>query len=206
MSEILEELRVGNLREEDFDRLELAKKRLSCSKDAGFFFIEGVATCLAPEVDVGAFELKICGVKRGEVSLSLTDLKTRFKQHSVITMIRCATPRADAVAGCKSATTSERVPAEWTGVLLADVLAGVGITAADIKQIRFEALDTDAEGGAFGTSISAATALDREVGVILAYEMNSAPIPKEHGFPLRVVVPGTTGSGNVKFVCRIILT
>lgn len=141
-----------------------------------------------------------------ETSLSLAELKTRFKLHSVTTTIRCATSRATAGSGDKQSTTTVRVPAEWTGVLLADVLAYVGTAAAYIEQVRFEALDTDAKGKAFGASIPATTALDREVGVLLAFEMNGAPIPKEHGFPLRVVVPGTTGARNIKFVHRIILT
>ncbi|KAJ8540658.1 hypothetical protein ON010_g12571 [Phytophthora cinnamomi] len=209
VSETLENLRVGNLNEEDFHRLEETKKTLSTSdKDSavqGYFFIESAPTSSVPEVNLDDFELKLCGVK--EVSLSLADLQTRFKHHSVTTTIRCATPRATAVSGDKSTTPSVRVPAKWTGALLADVLAWVGITAADsIEQVRFEALDTDAQGKAFGASILAATALDREAGVLLAFEMNGAPIPKEHGFPLRVVIPGTTGARNVKFVHRIIFT
>ncbi|KAE8892470.1 hypothetical protein PF005_g9758 [Phytophthora fragariae] len=205
--ETLEDLRVGNLSEEDFDRMEEMKKTPSTSDAVEkFFFIEGTSTFSAPEVDLNNFnfDLKICGVK--EVSLSQAELKTRFKLHSVTTTVRCATSRATAASGDKQTPSSMRVPAEWTGVLLADVLASVGVTIADIEQVRFEALDTDAKGRAFGASIPVETALDREVGVLLAFEMNGGPISKEHGFPLRVVVPGTTGARNVKFVHRIVLT
>ncbi len=38
--------------------------------------------------------------------------------------------------------------------------------------------------------------------VILAYEMNGEPLPREHGFPVRVVVPGHVGIRNVKWVER----
>ncbi|RLN32435.1 hypothetical protein BBJ28_00002272 [Nothophytophthora sp. Chile5] len=216
----LEELRIGNLRDQDVLMLEEAKRiAQSQSSSTGvdrsiaaasppleqFFFVESASPSPVPSVEAGAFGLKIIDLRglQGEeaVSLSLTDLKTRFKQHSVITTIRCSTSRTS-----DGSITSSRVPAKWTGVLLADVLASVGLTTAeDIQQIRFEALDTDAQGRAFGSSIPATTALNAENGVLLAFEMDGAPIPREHGFPLRVIVPGTTGSKNVKFVHRIIV-
>ncbi|KAK1929612.1 putative sulfite oxidase [Phytophthora citrophthora] len=197
--ETLEELRVGNLTLEDYDKMQDVKSNQDIGSAAlqRFFFIEG--TLSTPDVDLNTFQLTICD--DSEVSLSLVDLKTLFKQQTVTTAIRCSTPRGD---GGKTVT---RVPAEWTGVLLADVLAIVGIaTEEGIGHVRFEALDVDKQGRKFGASIPAATALDREVGVLLAYEMNGAPIPKEHGFPLRVIVPGTTGARNVKFVHRIIIS
>ncbi|KAL4129394.1 hypothetical protein PRNP1_005581 [Phytophthora ramorum] len=213
--EKLEELRIGNLKQEDFDRMEEVKEKgfesigdqeLDSSALQQYFFIESASSLRAPEVDLEAFELKICGCSEldgeEEIALALAALKTEFKQHRVTTTIRCATPRTADV----HVSTDRRVPAEWTGVLLVDVLASVdNSTATDFDQVRFEALDTDAQGRAFGTSIPAAIALDRDVGILLAYEMNGEPIPKEHGFPLRVVFPGATGARNVKFVHRIIL-
>ncbi|KAF1773305.1 Eukaryotic molybdopterin oxidoreductase [Phytophthora cactorum] len=199
-SETLEGLRIGNLRQEDFDRMQDVKEKLSTALQK-FFFVEGVS---APEVDSDAFELKISGVSErgGEAALSLADLKTRFKQHQVTTTIRCATPRAADASSVQAVT---QTPAEWTGVLLADV-ASVGVTSTeDIVEVRFEALDADKQGRPFGASFPATTALDREVGVLLAYEMDGACIPKEHGFLLRVVVPGSTGARNVKFVHRIVV-
>ncbi|ETK73409.1 hypothetical protein L917_19382 [Phytophthora nicotianae] len=200
VAEALDGLRIGNLNQEDFNMMQDVKETQSTALQE-FFFIEG-ASAAAPKVDLDTFELKICGAST-EVSLSLSDLKTQFKQHKVMSTIRCIAPRATDVSSGKPAA---RVPAEWTGVLLADVLTSLGITSTDdIEQVRFEALDTDKQGRAFGSSISAATAMDRDAGVLLAYEMNGARIPKEHGFPLRVVVPGTTGARNVKFVHRIIV-
>ncbi|GMF20283.1 unnamed protein product [Phytophthora lilii] len=214
--ETLEELRIGNLSDEDFDGLEEVKQtqRATASESSAstalqrLFFVEGATSSPAPDVDPDAFKLKINRAGLGqEMVLSLGDLKTRFRQHRVTTTIRCSKPRATNALADKSKATSARDPAEWTGVLLVDVLASVGITTpADVEQVRFEALDTDAQGRAFGSSIPVATALDADAGVLLAYEMNGGPIPKEHGFPLRVVVLGTTGARNVKFVHRILLS
>ncbi|KAG1694001.1 hypothetical protein DVH05_022019 [Phytophthora capsici] len=193
----LEALRVGNLALADYDKMQKSNQDIASAALHRFFFIEGVLP--TPDVDLDIFQLKICD--DSEILLSLVELKTRFKQQKVTTAIRCSTPRGD---GGKTAT---RVPAEWTGVLLADILDSVGIaTAEGIEQVRFEALDVDTQGRQFGASIPAVTALDRDVGVLLAYEMNGVPIPKEHGFPLRVIVPGTKGSRNVKFVHRIIIS
>ena len=43
-------------------------------------------------------------------------------------------------------------------------------------------------------------ALDPHGDVLLAYEMNGAPLPPDHGFPVRVVVPGVAGCRSVKWV------
>ena len=42
--------------------------------------------------------------------------------------------------------------------------------------------------------------------VILAYEMNGVTLPRDHGFPVRVVVPGVVGARNVKWLNRIIIS
>jgi sulfite oxidase len=208
--ETLEEMRVGNLSQRDFDWMEEVKSKALSSADWSrnealrkLFFLEGATPSPPPEVDVQTFALKVAAVDGQEASLSLEALKARFKQHQVTTTIRCATPQA----GGKGVSIARvRVPAEWSGVLLADVIESTGGNTAGVEQVRFEALDTDAQGRPFGAAIPVTTALDRGVGVLLAYEMDGAPIPKEHGFPLRVVVPGKTGARNVKFVHRIILS
>lgn len=42
--------------------------------------------------------------------------------------------------------------------------------------------------------------MDPRADVLLAYEMNGKPIPKDHGFPIRVIVPGVVGARNVKWL------
>jgi DMSO/TMAO reductase YedYZ molybdopterin-dependent catalytic subunit len=42
--------------------------------------------------------------------------------------------------------------------------------------------------------------IDPTQEVTLAYEMNGTPVPLEHGYPLRLVVPGTVGVRNAKWV------
>ena len=91
--------------------------------------------------------------------------------------------------------------AEWGGARLAPLLEEVGASEKAIE-LLFSALDRGIEGGEAQTyerSLPIAEARD----AILAYDMNGAPLPPQHGFPLRLVVPGWYGMQNVKWLTRI---
>lgn len=53
----------------------------------------------------------------------------------------------------------------------------------------------------YDDSVTAARALDRDL--LLAYEMNDVPLPRDHGFPLRALVPNIYGIKNVKWLAEI---
>jgi DMSO/TMAO reductase YedYZ molybdopterin-dependent catalytic subunit len=88
----------------------------------------------------------------------------------------------------------------WRGVRLRDVLA----LREDTVEVLFAGLDRGVEGGeeqAFQRSLALDDALHDDV--LLAYELNGAPLPPQHGFPLRLLVPGWYGMTNVKWLARI---
>lgn len=58
----------------------------------------------------------------------------------------------------------------------------------------------DPSGTPYGVSIPISKAMDPRADVILAYEMNGQTIPRDHGFPIRVIVPGVVGARNVKWL------
>jgi sulfite oxidase len=66
--------------------------------------------------------------------------------------------------------------------------------------LQFEGLDLDPTSHPFGASIPLWKAVERIGEVILAYEMNGEPLPRDHGYPVRVIVPGVVGARNVKWL------
>lgn len=48
--------------------------------------------------------------------------------------------------------------------------------------------------------------LDDESGVMLAYKMNGKDIPLDHGYPVRLIVPGFIGVRNCKWVSKLVLS
>jgi DMSO/TMAO reductase YedYZ molybdopterin-dependent catalytic subunit len=93
--------------------------------------------------------------------------------------------------------------ADWTGVRLADLLEDAGVTPNAVDVV-FSGADHGVERGVEddyrrGLSLADATAPD----VLVAYEMNGAPLPPQHGFPVRLVVPGWYGMAHVKWLCDI---
>lgn len=91
--------------------------------------------------------------------------------------------------------------AKFSGVRLRDLLKASGledeIAAQEEKgmeHVRFHAMD------GMMASIGIEKALNPYGDVIVAYEMNGEPIPRDHGFPLRIIVPGYAAVRNVKWV------
>jgi DMSO/TMAO reductase YedYZ molybdopterin-dependent catalytic subunit len=93
--------------------------------------------------------------------------------------------------------------ARWRGTPLRGILheAGVKDGAVDIV---FTGLDHGLEGGEeqdYQRGLSLMDAYRPEV--LLAYEMNGEPLPPQHGFPLRLVVPGWYGMTSVKWLGQV---
>jgi DMSO/TMAO reductase YedYZ molybdopterin-dependent catalytic subunit len=93
--------------------------------------------------------------------------------------------------------------AEWTGVPLAALLARAG-PRSEAKDIVFRGADRGFERGIeheFARSLVPELALREDV--LLAYAMNGAPLPPQHGAPLRLVVPRWYGMASVKWLHAI---
>jgi DMSO/TMAO reductase YedYZ molybdopterin-dependent catalytic subunit len=93
--------------------------------------------------------------------------------------------------------------ADWTGVPLADLLGDVGLTS-DAVDVVFSGADHGIERGVeddYRRGLSVADALSPDV--LVAYEMNGHPLPPQHGFPARLVVPGWYGMAHVKWLSDI---
>ena len=131
---------------------------------------------VVPAVDPGDWRLRIHGMVDRELKLTYQDLLDREITQSWITLNCVSNPVGGDLIG----------NAWWSGVRIADLLAEAGPQAgADaIKQ-------TSHDGWTCGTPLGAVT--DAERGAMLAIGMNGQPLPIEHGFPVRMIVPGLYG-------------
>ncbi|CAH1399408.1 unnamed protein product [Nezara viridula] len=164
-----------------------------------------------PEVDLENYELEISGVGIKNRTFTLEDLKN-LPKHSFTASIQCAGNRRSEMSKIKPVKGLEWGPAVignavWSGVRLSDLLTDLGVTEnGEGKHVQFEGLDYDPSGSYYGSSIPLYKALDKRGDVLLAYEMNGQPLSRDHGFPLRVVVPGVVGARNVKWLSKIIIS
>ncbi|MFI8100620.1 sulfite oxidase [Streptomyces sp. NPDC086023] len=95
--------------------------------------------------------------------------------------------------------------AEWTGVPLRELLAEAGV-GRDAVDVVFTGADHGVERGVeqdYERALPVRTALGDEDGVLVAHTMNGTPLPPQHGYPLRLVVPGWYGMAHVKWLRRI---
>jgi DMSO/TMAO reductase YedYZ molybdopterin-dependent catalytic subunit len=158
-----------------------------------------------PAVDPATWRLEVGGRVERPLSLSLDELRARPALSLPVTM-ECAgngralmEPRPLSQPWLVEAVGT----AEWGGTPLAPLLEEAGL-ADDALEVLFSGSDRGTEGGVqqqYERSLPIADALDRQV--LLAYDMNGAPLPSQHGFPLRLVAPGWYGMTNVKWLERI---
>ena len=156
-----------------------------------------------PVVDPGAFRLEVGGAVERPLSLSLDELRARERVALPVTFECAGNGRAllEPRPVSQPWLTGAVGTAEWAGTPLAPLLAEAGVRPEAVE-LLFGGLDRGVEGGAEQSYERAIAPADAE-SALLAYEMNGAPLPPQHGFPLRLVVPGWYGMQNVKWLSRI---
>ena len=158
-----------------------------------------------PVVDPASWRLNVHGQVRSPLQLSLDDLRGMPSVTLPVTM-ECAgngrslySPRRLSQPWFLEAIGT----AEWTGARLREVIQLARVRDSAVEFV-FTGMDRGVEGGQqqdYARSLSITEATRSEV--ILAYEMNGEPLPPQHGFPLRLVVPGWYGMTSVKWLGRI---
>jgi sulfane dehydrogenase subunit SoxC len=160
-----------------------------------------------PRVDVGSWRLNIGGSVTRNVELALDDLKA-LPRVSIQVTLECAgngrshfSPRPISQPWVLEAVGN----AEWTGTPLRALLEAAGPLPTAVEVV-FTGLDRGVQGGIeqqYERSLSVAEASRDDV--FLAYEMNGQPLAPQHGFPLRLVIPGWYGMAHVKWLHSITL-
>ena len=149
-------------------------------------------------IDLASWRLEVDGLVDRDAAMTLDDLRS-FPRHEVQSVLQCGgfpdNPRIN---------THNASNAVWAGADLADVLAYVGLDRR-ASYIWSFAPDhgTYADWSADYYVKDLPIERVRQGGVLLAYEVNGEPLTSEHGFPLRLFVPGFYGTNSVKWLCRI---
>lgn len=169
------------------------------------FFVRYHHPVIPENVDAGTWRLSVGGDGAAKsFELSLAELRA-MPAVDVAAVLQCAGNRralvSPHVAGVQWGHGAMGA-ARWTGVRLKDILRRAGLTKETIE-IVFHGADRPSldRTPKFTKSIPVAKALEDEV--ILAYAMNGRPLPLFNGFPLRLVVPGWTGTYWMKHLTAI---
>lgn len=163
-----------------------------------------------PDIAIEQWQLSVDGLVDKPLMLTYADLTTTFPQHRVIATLACAGNRRAELLRVRPMP--GKVPwehgaistAEWHGVRLSDVLRAAGVHRDDSLHVAFEAPDIAQEARPvqpFGGSIPLKKAMSSEV--LLAWQMNGQALPRAHGGPVRLVVPGYIGARSVKWVTSV---
>lgn len=136
------------------------------------------------DISPDTWQLRIEGLVEKPMTFKLEDLEKLMDRTEAVTLCCIGNPvGGDSIGN-----------AVWEGVTLKRVLELAG-PKSGIKKVVFSG------GEGYTDSIPFDLAMD---GVVfLAYRMNGVPLPREHGFPLRAVVPGIYGMKNVKWLQKV---
>ncbi|SEQ75564.1 sulfite oxidase [Faunimonas pinastri] len=186
----------------------LARLRSRFLTDTADFYIRTHGNM--PEPDAEKHRVTVKGDVARERTWTLRDLQGRFETRTVTAVMQCAGNRRADLQEVRATTGDPWAPgaignAEWIGASLADVLREADVRERPGLHVAFEALDIARNEGAkdapYGASIPLEKAMSGEV--ILAWGMNGSSLRREHGAPLRIVVPGYAGVRSVKWVSAI---
>jgi DMSO/TMAO reductase YedYZ molybdopterin-dependent catalytic subunit len=158
-----------------------------------------------PLVHPGSWRLHVDGAVANPASYSLDDLQALDHVTRPVTM-ECAgngRARLDPRVVSQPWVHEAVGTGEWTGALLWPLLQEAGIEG-DAVEVVFHGLDRGREDGVEQTYARSLTLDDaRRPAVMLAWGLNGGPLPPQHGYPLRLVVPGWYGMASVKWLDRI---
>jgi sulfite oxidase len=163
------------------------------------------------EVENYKLKIDLSEMGKGVVEVSLDDIKKLPKVEVTATLQCSGNRRSGFNQVMRTSGTSwgqgAISNAKWAGAKLTDVLKLAGLDdpiAAEeelgMEHVRFHALD------GMSSSIGIEKAVNPYGDVIVAYEMNGEPLPRDHGFPLRAIVPGYCAVRNVKWLSAIELS
>ena len=134
------------------------------------------------DIDAEAFRLKIGGAVETPLSLSLSEIRGMKAERRLVTLV------------CPGFFVDE---GHWTGVRISDLLDMAGVKEGATR-VEFLAAD-----GSYRATLRL-----EEIGgegMLIAYAFEDKPLPKVHGYPLRVVAKDQPGNRRVKWLGEIVV-
>jgi sulfite oxidase len=180
-----------------------------------------------PSITEEEYELVIEGHGMKRHVFTLKDLKTKFTQYEVVSTVQCAGNRGEDFHGMGKGPSKATFLAPhwaagaisnalWKGVRIRDILEHCGLPVDDLHaekihmpgatHLLMESYDCDETGEAYGASTYMDKVLDVNGDAIIAFEMNGKPLPRDHGYPARVILPGHAGARQPKWIHRLEVT
>ncbi|KAG0516955.1 hypothetical protein BDA96_09G046100 [Sorghum bicolor] len=165
--------------------------------------------------DIDSYYVTIGGLVGEPRRLSLDDIR-KLPKYNVTATLQCAGNRRTEMSRSRKVRgvgwdVCALGNATWGGAKLSDVLQLVcvpyhtEITMAGGKHVEFISVDQcpEEKGGPYRASIPLGQATNPAADVLLAYEMNGEVLKRDHGYPLRAIVPGVIGARSVKWLDKI---
>ena len=168
-----------------------------------------------PKASWDDWTVEVTGLIKRPMKLTMDQLVNEFKSREFPVTLVCAGNRRKEQNMIKQTIgfnwgASGVSTSVWRGVPLRDVLKRCGIISKKhgALNVCFEgAEDLPGGGGSkYGTSIKKEFAMDPSRDIILAFTQNGERLAPDHGFPVRIIIPGFIGGRMVKWLKRIIVT
>jgi sulfite oxidase len=162
-----------------------------------------------PDLDPVTHSISIGGRITCPQQFTVAGLQSRFAHRTVTAVMQCAGNRRADMQAVAPVSGDPWAPgaignAAWTGVPLADVLRECGADTQPGLHVAFACADECEMDGTrfhFGTSIPLDKAMTPDV--LLVWAVNDEPLTPEHGYPIRVLVPGYAGVRSPKWLTAI---
>ena len=152
------------------------------------------------KVEVDKWQLEVSGLVNKPKAFTLDEIKKRRRKEIIATLECSGNGSSPTFMGAVGNT-------RWAGTPLGPLLKECGVKSDGIEVVFFgtdekkEKIKDNDYLQNFARSLSLSDAMQDKI--LLAYEMNGKPLPAEHGFPLRLIVPGWYGVAWVKWLKRI---
>ena len=159
-----------------------------------------------PNIDLKNYKLTIENLNKNPIVLDFNNIK-KYKKKEVISTMQCGGNRRGEYNNIeKTSGTPWKIgaisTAKWSGISLLDFLTKNGLNKEIIDKYKYTHIIFEGYDGVT-ISIDINKILNESNDIILAYEMNDKIIPRDHGYPLRLIIPGHVGIRNIKWLKSI---